>query len=107
MGGKQILNDAGKVDAVVIGLDRIVEVIEKGSDAPGPILDDRSDAFRRRLEAANMIIAKGQGNFEIPSEKPCPNLLLFQTKYPVITKHAGGLLKSHVLMRTSKRCTTL
>ena len=101
--GKPILNDATMADAVAIGLDRNVEVIENGSDAPGTLLDDCSDAFRRRFEAADMIIAKGQGNFETLSEQPHPIFFLFQTKCPVIAEHAGVPLKSHVLMRTSKR----
>jgi len=97
--GKPILNDATLADAVATGLDTIVPVIENGSDAPGTLLDDCSAAFKKHFEAADMIIAKGQGNFESLSDQPFPIFFLFQAKCPVIAEHAGVPLKAHVLKR--------
>lgn len=95
--GKPILNDATMADAVATGLDKIVEVIENGSDAPGTLLDDCSKAFKKHFESADMIIAKGQGNYESLSGQPFPVFFLFQAKCPVIAEHAGVPLKAHVL----------
>jgi uncharacterized protein with ATP-grasp and redox domains len=52
------------LDALAADLEKIVEIIDNGSDAPGTVLEDCSADFRRRFEDADMVIAKGQGNFE-------------------------------------------
>lgn len=62
--GKPIINDATMEDAVLAGLPKIVEVIDNGSDGPGTILESCSNTFRCRFENADLIIAKGQGNYE-------------------------------------------
>jgi len=62
--GAPVLNDATIVDAEQVGMNELVRVIENGSDAPGTILDDCSSIFRKRFDRADLIIAKGQGNFE-------------------------------------------
>jgi len=95
--GAPVLNDATMADAVSTGLHKIVTVMENGSDAPGTLLDDCSTEFRKHFEQADMIIAKGQGNFETLSEAPYPIFFLFQAKCPVIAGHADVPLKSHVL----------
>jgi uncharacterized protein with ATP-grasp and redox domains len=70
--GHPILNDALLEDARTVGLTDLVEVMDNGSDAPGTILETCSDAFRRRFEQADVIIAKGQGNYESLSETQRP-----------------------------------
>jgi damage-control phosphatase, subfamily I len=68
--GSPILNDATQDDAKRVGLDQIVQVIDNGSDAPGTILPDCRQELRNRFAAADLIIAKGQGNDESLSEEP-------------------------------------
>jgi uncharacterized protein with ATP-grasp and redox domains len=96
--GKPILNDATMTDAVATGLNTIVKVIENGSDAPGTLLDDCSQTFRKHFKTADLIIAKGQGNFESLSSQPFPIFFLFQVKCPVVAEHAGVPLKTHVII---------
>jgi hypothetical protein len=62
--GVPVLNDATLADAHWAGLDDLVEVIPNGSDAPGPLLEECSPEFRARFAAADLVIAKGQGNYE-------------------------------------------
>lgn len=62
--GRDILNDATMDDALATGLTEIVNVIDNGSDAPGTLLPDCGSDFLRCLEQADLVIAKGQGNFE-------------------------------------------
>ena len=71
-----ILNDATREDAISAGLDQIMEIIDNGSDAPGTLLDDCSSTFRERFEKADLIIAKGQGNYESLSGHPAPVFFL-------------------------------
>ncbi|NLD91893.1 MAG: DUF89 family protein [Fibrobacter sp.] len=62
--GKPVINDATLEDAKTSGLIDIVNVIANGSDAPGTVLDDCSPEFRKAFDDADLIIAKGQGNYE-------------------------------------------
>ena len=62
--GKPIINDATLKDAKVVGLDRLVETISSGSVYPGTILPETTEEFQRLYTSADLILAKGQGNFE-------------------------------------------
>ncbi len=97
--GAPILNDATMVDARTVGLTELVEVIDNGSDAPGTLLDDCSPAFRRRFADADLIIAKGQGNFETLSDEPAPIYFLFKVKCTVVAEHAGEPVGTHMVAR--------
>lgn len=95
--GAPILNDATMTDARAVGLHEIVEIIDNGSDAPGTLLEDCSQEFKRRFAAADLILAKGQGNFETLSERSEHIVFLFKAKCPVIAEHAQVPLGAHVL----------
>lgn len=99
--GGPILNDATVEDARAAGLFDIVEVIDNGADAPGTPLDDCCEAFRNRFANADLIVAKGQGNFETLSDEPANIYFLFKVKCPVIARHVGLPLGTHVLTRSS------
>jgi len=49
---------------------------------------------------ADLILAKGQGNFETLSEDSRPIVFLFQAKCPVIAAHAQVPLGTHVITRS-------
>jgi len=99
--GAPVINDATRVDALTVGLDKIVEVIDNGSDAPGTILDDCSLDFRRRFADADLIISKGQGNFESLSHQPGNLFFLFKVKCPVVANHIMQPVGTHVLTHSS------
>ena len=86
---KPIINDATKEDALAAGLQEWAEVISSGCDAPGTILPQCSEEFRERFHSADLIISKGQGNFETLSEEKGPLFFLFMAKCPIIATHAG------------------
>ncbi len=96
--GGPVINDATLADAAAAKMDEIVEVIDNGSDAPGTVLDDCSEALRERFEQADLIIAKGQGNFETLSDLARPIFFLFKAKCPVIARHVGVEVGTHVLL---------
>jgi uncharacterized protein with ATP-grasp and redox domains len=100
--GAPVLNDATMADARAIGLDEIVEVVDNGSDAPGTILDDCSPAFRRRFAEADLVIAKGQGNFETLSDELSTVYVLFKVKCPVIAARVRLPEGAHVVVRTGE-----
>ena len=95
--GGPVINDATLADAEAVGLTGMVRVIDNGSDAPGTLLHDCSETFRRHFESADLIIAKGQGNFETLSQEVCTIFFLFKVKCPVIASHVGFPVGTHVL----------
>jgi len=99
--GAPVINDVTLVDAQTVGLDQIVEVIDNGSDAPGTIMSDCSPEFRRRFADADLIIAKGQGNFETLSGEAGNIFFLFKVKCPVIAEHVRQPVGMQVLMQSA------
>jgi len=71
------------------GFDDLVEVIDNGSDAPGTILEDCSKAFVQRYHAADVIISKGQGNYETLSRAGRQIFFLLRVKCPVLARDMG------------------
>ncbi|MEN6423925.1 MAG: ARMT1-like domain-containing protein [Phycisphaerales bacterium] len=97
--GYPILNDALMADAQIAGLTDLVEVIDNGSDAPGTILETCSEAFRKRFDLADLVIAKGQGNYESLTDTDRPAYFLLRPKCAVLARHLkcelGRLLVLH------------
>jgi uncharacterized protein with ATP-grasp and redox domains len=100
--GGPILNDATLDDATAAGLDKVAEVVSTGSDSPGTILDRCSDDFRGRYDEAQVIIAKGQANYETLSSEGERIFFLLQTKCPVIARDVGVPTGSIVLKQGEK-----
>jgi hypothetical protein len=61
---RAILNDATMEDAAYVGMTRLCPVVESGADTPGTVLDRCAPEFRQRLGEADVILSKGQGNYE-------------------------------------------
>ena len=99
--GSPVINDATAEDARAAGLDELVEVIDNGSDAPGTILGDCSDAFRRRFDQADLIIAKGQGNYETLSEVEGDIFFVLMAKGPIIARDLGCEVGDFILSRSA------
>ena len=98
--GEPILNDVLVEDAEMVGLTGMVEVIDNGSDAPGTILDHCSDEFRRRFDEADLVIAKGQGNFESLNDAPRSIYFLLRPKCAVLARHLGCEIGRLVVVQT-------
>lgn len=62
--GGPILNDATMEDARQVGLDKATKVIDTGNDFVGIIRDKCPEMLIKGLDSADMVIAKGQGNYE-------------------------------------------
>ena len=99
--GGPILNDGVMEDAKTVGLTDIVDVIDNGSDAPGTILDGCSETFRNRFDRSDLIIAKGQGNYETLSDIDKNIFFLVKPKCNVLARHLGCEIGSLVLSRSN------
>lgn len=84
-----IINDALIEDARQCGIDKITTVVSSGSDAPGTILPLCSKEFRKIYRASDLVISKGQGNFETLSEEKKPIFFLLKAKCEVVAEHIG------------------
>jgi len=85
--GSPVLNDATMTDALMVGLDSVARIIDNGDGAPGTVLHRTSEAFQSAFSSADVVIAKGQGNFESLSGSKKENLFyLFMAKCDSICK---------------------
>jgi uncharacterized protein with ATP-grasp and redox domains len=87
--GKPIINDATKEDAQFVGMTDIVRVIDTGADFPGVVLESCSEEFLDYYHKADIILAKGQGNYESLSDESKNIFFLLQAKCPVIADKIG------------------
>lgn len=100
--GGPIINDATRADAEAAKLNEIVRVMDNGSDGPGTILADCSVEFLERYAAADLIVAKGQGNLETLSEERRNIFFLLQAKCPVVASHVGCPQGTFLVLRASR-----
>lgn len=98
--GKPVINDATMEDAGIAGLTRIAEVIDNGSDAPGTILESCSEEFHHRFARADLVIAKGQGNYETLSEVNKNIFFILKAKCPVIARDLDCEVGEMILRRS-------
>ena len=97
---RPILNDATLDDARSVGMDRIARVIETDSGEIGVPLQGCGDRFRSEFAAADLIISKGQGNFESLDDVPGPIFFMLKAKCEVTAAALGVRLGEMVLMRS-------
>ncbi|MFC1501355.1 DUF89 domain-containing protein [Elusimicrobiota bacterium] len=83
---KPIINDALRHDALICGINNTAEIISSGSDAPGIVISLCNKKFLKLFKEADLIISKGQGNFEALSDSKRPIFFLFMAKCPVIVR---------------------
>jgi uncharacterized protein with ATP-grasp and redox domains len=97
--GAPVINDATLEDAREAGLTERWDVISNGSDAPGTLLDTCSTEFRARFEAADLVIAKGQGNYESLSGCGRDVVFVLKVKCEVIGRALGCPVGTLVVRR--------
>jgi len=96
-----IINDATLDDALQVGLNKVAMIISNGSDAPATILSQCSPKMRGYYQAADLIISKGQGNYESLSDRSENIFFLFKVKCPVIARGSGYDIDSPVLISST------
>lgn len=96
-----VINDATYEDAVNSGLDEYAEIISSGCSAPGTVLSLCSQKFVELFESSNVVISKGQGNFEALSDCGRPIFFLLKAKCPMIAGKLKVKLNDFVFMYKS------
>jgi len=67
--GGEVLNDATAEDAVYVGLDDIAEIVSNGDAIAGTVYEMMPEAAKKALDEADVILSKGQGNYETLSDR--------------------------------------
>ena len=98
--GSPVINDSTMDDAEESGIIGVCDVIDNGSEAVGTILEWTSSVFQKIFNDAQLVISKGQGNFEtlIGAEKKI--FFLFQSKCDVVSKELGLSTGSMLLKKS-------
>ncbi len=104
---KPAINDILKEDAEYIGLDKVAFVLETGSTFAGTVISKSTEEFQKIYHSADIIISKGQGNFETLEGADEDILFVFKVKCAVVARHMNlplgsllfafnrGFLKNH------------
>lgn len=95
-----IINDVTMSDAQDVGITRLCTVIESGSDGPGTIMELCTHEFKNEFENADLVISKGQGNYETLSGISRNDLyFLLKAKCPVIARDISCDVGDFIVMK--------
>ncbi|MCU0373099.1 MAG: ARMT1-like domain-containing protein [Ignavibacteria bacterium] len=86
---RPVLNDITYEDAVRLKLHKICRVIESGSSIPGTDLRECTPEFLNLFRNADIVIAKGQGNYETLADEKRPVYFLFKIKCNTVERRTG------------------
>lgn len=100
-----IINDALIEDAERVGLTKICEVIDNGGAFVGSPLDLIPEWFHERMCRADVILGKGQGNYETVDDFPGDVFLILRAKCEVVARHMGVQYGQTALISTRLRAT--
>jgi damage-control phosphatase, subfamily I len=100
--GGPVINDATYEDAVTAGIDHVANIIDNGTRIPGTIVSECSSTFQAHFNTADIILAKGMGNYETLSTTSRPVFFLLQVKCPVIARDIGAPYKSIVIKHAAE-----
>ena len=98
---KPVINDATLSDAISVGMDKVARIISSGSDAPGTILSQCSPQMLTLYHSADIIIAKGQGNYESLNGERKNIFFFLKAKCPLVARLLGVSVGDTILKRQS------
>ncbi len=94
-----IINDATMEDAIFAGLTGLVRVISTGADTPGTLMKLCSSEFKNAFEQADLVISKGQENYETLRNSHYNIFFLLRVKCPTIARDTGQPIGSIIVQR--------
>lgn len=88
--GGEVFNDVTMDDLAECGLDGFTrQAVSSGCALPGTVIELCSAGFQEIFNSVDLIISKGQGNFETLNESDRPIAFLFMAKCPVVANLLG------------------
>ena len=102
--GKPVINDSIEQDAYLVGIDQYAQIISNGDGSLGTVLERTSKAFQEIYDSADLILSKGQANYESLSDARDKNIyFLLMTKCSVIAENIGVPEKSLICLNNQLR----
>ena len=96
-----IINDVLKDDAQFAGIDKLATILQGDAgqkrSAPGMVIRYTSKEFQEQLNTSDMVISKGQGNYEALSTINRQIFFLLMVKCPLVARDIGTELAQLVL----------
>ncbi|MGB8019670.1 MAG: ARMT1-like domain-containing protein [Candidatus Nanopelagicales bacterium] len=93
---RAIINDVTAQEAHAVGMDAHATIVSTGCGAPGAILDWCSQEFNALFNRADIVISKGQGNFEALSGAERRIYFLLKAKCPRLANALGVQVGEYV-----------
>lgn len=87
--GEAVVNDSVEEDAYRVGIDAYASIVSNGDSSLGTVLHRTSEEFQEIYRNADVVIAKGQANYECLSEEKKKIYFLLMTKCKVIAEDIG------------------
>jgi uncharacterized protein with ATP-grasp and redox domains len=87
--GEAVVNDSVEEDAYFVGMEKYATIISNGDSSLGTVLDRTSKQFQEIYQNADIVIAKGQANYECLSSEEKNIYFLLMTKCSVIADDIG------------------
>lgn len=98
--GKPILNDATLEDAKEVSMTKLCKVIDNGNDRVGTDLSVASEEFLREWKKADIVISKGQANFEsLSSVRDKTIYFLLTAKCNPVAREVGAKGKGDLVFK--------
>jgi Uncharacterized conserved protein len=105
--GENAVNDSIEEDAYFVGIDKYAKIISNGDYSPGTVLEKTDANFQKLFWNADVIISKGQGNYECLNEVRNINIyFLLMAKCPIISENIGVPAKSTVCLNINTKQKT-
>jgi len=100
--GSPVINDITEEDAKDSGITGVAEIINNGTDIPGTHLPSTSQEFRKCFFSADVVISKGQGNFETLLDEDRDIFHILQIKCESLAKRNNLSLGDWVVTKSGQ-----
>jgi uncharacterized protein with ATP-grasp and redox domains len=98
--GRPVINDSVPEDARFCGLDDYATIVATGDGVPGILLETGDEAFLQRYHHSDLVLAKGQGNFEsLFGQAARPLYFILKVKCGVVSGKLGTGVGDFVFLR--------
>ena len=97
-----IINDVTREDIEAVGLERLARIVDVGADALGVPLSLCSAEFRELFASVDVVIAKGQANYETLDEADREIFHILRAKCDHMAAHLGVPRGAACIVRTPR-----
>lgn len=87
--GEEVLNDATRNDAAYVGIDKIARIVDNGMPIAGTVYEFLGKEAKEAIDQADVILSKGQGNYEAFSGEGKHVFYAFLCKCELFTNRFG------------------